>query len=79
MFDPLDPTRDGLPLFQEEAVHNPNHRFLGAHTPLGCIVEVEPVLYGARCLVRSQDGEERMTPLARLQSLGLALDAEVVK
>jgi len=67
--DPLDPFRDGLPLSAEEAEDcNPNRRFLGAYTVFGRIVWIEPRLYGARCLVRSRDGEEAFHPLARLRA-----------
>ena len=45
--------------------------YLGAPTPFGVIIHVEPRLYNPRVTVRDDEGSETVRPLAPLIALGV--------
>ncbi len=45
--------------------------YLGAPTPFGVIIDIEPRLYNPQCRVRDDQGSETVRPLARLIALGV--------
>lgn len=45
-------------------------RYLGAATPFGVIVDLEPAVYNPQATVQSKDGSKSNWPLAVLIALG---------
>lgn len=46
-------------------------KYLGAKTPFGVIIRIEPYLFNPLATCRSEDGSETVRQLGRLQALGV--------